>query len=279
MGCCGGKEVDVYDDREPIGKPKVVVSPASSENEKTRLLGSPNASPSRSLSTPSTMSPKPNLTPKGSFRVKTVERRNSNRKLPVTPGPSPVRRKSMGGIVVSGPPVEEKDKGASLADIDIDDELAKIDSELNEDGVEALNDEEDLDAIDAELQRLEEEEINQELARLEALDAEEGTKTRSDGKPETESDRKNRIARNFRVRVKALWDYNGSEEHDELSFKAGDIIYLIEKDEEGWWKGELNGIEGWFPHNYVQVQKRELKLASSIDPKIKSMQQVLVAQV
>uniref|UniRef100_A0A8C5KYX7 CD2-associated protein n=1 Tax=Jaculus jaculus TaxID=51337 RepID=A0A8C5KYX7_JACJA len=57
---------------------------------------------------------------------------------------------------------------------------------------------------------------------------------------------------------RTLFAYEGTNE-DELSFKEGEIIHLINKDtgEAGWWKGELNGREGVFPDNFA-VQISEL---------------------
>lgn len=47
-------------------------------------------------------------------------------------------------------------------------------------------------------------------------------------------------------RVRALYDYQASEP-TELSFNAGDIINVLQKDPSGWWQGELNGRVGAFP--------------------------------
>lgn len=52
-------------------------------------------------------------------------------------------------------------------------------------------------------------------------------------------------------RCQALFDYPGTNE-GELPFSAGDIITIIQKDDAGWWEGELNGVKGWIPANYVQ---------------------------
>lgn len=40
---------------------------------------------------------------------------------------------------------------------------------------------------------------------------------------------------------------------DELSFEADDIISVLGRDEPEWWRGELNGISGLFPSNYVRT--------------------------
>ncbi|KAM0753805.1 ras GEF [Meredithblackwellia eburnea MCA 4105] len=37
-----------------------------------------------------------------------------------------------------------------------------------------------------------------------------------------------------------------------LSFHAGQVIRTLNKDQSGWWDGELDGKRGWFPSNYVQ---------------------------
>jgi len=53
-------------------------------------------------------------------------------------------------------------------------------------------------------------------------------------------------------KFKACYDYI-TQEKDELSFKEGDIITLLEKYiDSDWWKGELNGKIGLFPINYTQ---------------------------
>lgn len=48
----------------------------------------------------------------------------------------------------------------------------------------------------------------------------------------------------------ALYPYKAQNE-DELSFEKGDVIVVLSKDEESWWRGELNGVSGVFPSNYV----------------------------
>jgi amphiphysin len=52
----------------------------------------------------------------------------------------------------------------------------------------------------------------------------------------------------------ALFDYNGLDDGD-LSFLAGDVITVVEKIDEGWWRGKASrGGEGVFPSNFVKEQ-------------------------
>lgn len=46
-----------------------------------------------------------------------------------------------------------------------------------------------------------------------------------------------------------------AQNEDELSLKEGDLVTLLSKDgqDPGWWKGELNGVTGVFPDNFVTV--------------------------
>jgi len=54
--------------------------------------------------------------------------------------------------------------------------------------------------------------------------------------------------------VTALYDFAGQGEGD-LVFKEGDKIKVLKKTEstDDWWQGELKGVKGMFPANYVQV--------------------------
>jgi len=57
-------------------------------------------------------------------------------------------------------------------------------------------------------------------------------------------------AKGFKAR--ALYDYTGTHDY-ELSFCAGDIITVTQEDAStGWWTGDLNGVVGPFPGNYVE---------------------------
>jgi son of sevenless-like protein len=39
-----------------------------------------------------------------------------------------------------------------------------------------------------------------------------------------------------------------------LSFRAGQVIRVLNRDTSGWWDGELEGRRGWFPSNYVNAE-------------------------
>jgi len=84
----------------------------------------------------------------------------------------------------------------------------------------------------------------------------------------------------FKRRAIALWDFAGDEEYEQIAFKAGDEIVVLEEDEEsGWWWGELDGKEGYFPVNYTEVRKPDIKVnQDTVDPKIKALQASLVSQ-
>ncbi|EMD39549.1 hypothetical protein CERSUDRAFT_92047 [Gelatoporia subvermispora B] len=36
-----------------------------------------------------------------------------------------------------------------------------------------------------------------------------------------------------------------------LAFNAGQVIHVLNRDQSGWWDGEVDGRRGWFPSNYV----------------------------
>ncbi|KAM9447912.1 abl interactor 2a isoform 6-T10 [Salvelinus alpinus] len=52
-------------------------------------------------------------------------------------------------------------------------------------------------------------------------------------------------------KVVAIYDYAADKE-DELSFNEGCIIYVIKKNDDGWYEGNMNDTSGLFPGNYVE---------------------------
>ncbi|KAJ3262508.1 Intersectin 1 (SH3 domain protein) [Boothiomyces macroporosus] len=53
------------------------------------------------------------------------------------------------------------------------------------------------------------------------------------------------------IKVKALYDFTSSTP-GELSFKAGDVLNVVQSNDVDWWDGEINGMSGAFPANYVE---------------------------
>ncbi|XP_068566263.1 abl interactor 1a isoform X7 [Cebidichthys violaceus] len=52
-------------------------------------------------------------------------------------------------------------------------------------------------------------------------------------------------------KVVAIYDYSRDKD-DELSFMEGAIIYVIKKNDDGWFEGVSGGVTGLFPGNYVE---------------------------
>uniref|UniRef100_A0AAR2JIZ3 Abl interactor 2 n=1 Tax=Pygocentrus nattereri TaxID=42514 RepID=A0AAR2JIZ3_PYGNA len=57
--------------------------------------------------------------------------------------------------------------------------------------------------------------------------------------------------RTYLEKVVAIYDYTQDKE-DELTFQEGAIIYVIKKNDDGWYEGVMNGTTGLFPGNYVE---------------------------
>jgi len=60
------------------------------------------------------------------------------------------------------------------------------------------------------------------------------------------------VPKNFIERVTAIYDYSADKE-DELTFSEGSTIYVLKKNDDGWWEGVMNGVTGLFPGNYVEA--------------------------
>ncbi|KAE8595944.1 hypothetical protein XENTR_v10015919 [Xenopus tropicalis] len=58
--------------------------------------------------------------------------------------------------------------------------------------------------------------------------------------------------KSYLEKVVAIYDYSKDKE-DELSFMEGAIIYVIKKNDDGWYEGVSNGVTGLFPGNYVET--------------------------
>ncbi|XP_027140386.1 intersectin-2a isoform X3 [Larimichthys crocea] len=52
--------------------------------------------------------------------------------------------------------------------------------------------------------------------------------------------------------VIAMYDYTAAN-RDELSFSKGQLISILDKTNPDWWKGDVNGVTGLLPTNYVKM--------------------------
>ncbi|TRY58429.1 hypothetical protein DNTS_002057 [Danionella cerebrum] len=53
------------------------------------------------------------------------------------------------------------------------------------------------------------------------------------------------------TQVHALYNFS-AEDSDELSFEAGDVIVVLDQNDQLWWRGSLRGRTGLFPVNYTR---------------------------
>lgn len=83
-------------------------------------------------------------------------------------------------------------------------------------------------------------------------------------------------------RVRALFDFVASDP-DELTFRKGDIIAVLESVYKDWWKGLLRGQTGIFPLNYVEKLadptqeeiQREAQMEAEVFAEIKNVEKLL----
>lgn len=61
-----------------------------------------------------------------------------------------------------------------------------------------------------------------------------------------------------------------SQQPDELSLTKGTNVSVLEKSDDGWWKGQLDGKIGWFPSNYVIEQSQNETDSSHNNTKLNS---------
>uniref|UniRef100_A0A0N5CDC4 Cytoplasmic protein NCK1 n=1 Tax=Strongyloides papillosus TaxID=174720 RepID=A0A0N5CDC4_STREA len=52
----------------------------------------------------------------------------------------------------------------------------------------------------------------------------------------------------------ALYPYEPQRD-DELKLNKNDFVEILEKSQDGWWKGRCGNLIGWFPSNYIEEQQ------------------------
>ena len=63
----------------------------------------------------------------------------------------------------------------------------------------------------------------------------------------------------YLVLAKVMFDYHANED-DELSLRRGENVEVLAQSHKGWWTGSLNGKEGFFPSNYVKLEKNPISI-------------------
>ncbi len=51
----------------------------------------------------------------------------------------------------------------------------------------------------------------------------------------------------------AVWDRVAIGSTDELSFRAGDVIEILDMTDDVWWHGSVGESSGWFLASFVRV--------------------------
>lgn len=54
-----------------------------------------------------------------------------------------------------------------------------------------------------------------------------------------------------------VWDREPSDE-DELSFRVGDVIEILDMTDDVWWQGSVVDSTGWFPSSFVRVSTNSM---------------------
>lgn len=116
--------------------------------------------------------------------------------------------------------------------------------------------------------------LREEAKRAQEAEQEKEQAETQQGEGEEES-KENTLG--YTLLMKADYDFAARSKR-EMSFKKGDVITVLEKDDSGWWRGKLaNGTTGLFPSNYtttLEIQpKLRMKLSSKVSSRVLALQQ------
>ncbi|KAJ1540589.1 hypothetical protein HK096_010817, partial [Nowakowskiella sp. JEL0078] len=77
-----------------------------------------------------------------------------------------------------------------------------------------------------------------------------------------------KISSQTRIYAKALYDFPGTGEPDELTLEEEDVVELFSSEaNNGWLWGEYNGVNGCFPYSYVRILTPEEAIAEGLSDK------------
>lgn len=71
------------------------------------------------------------------------------------------------------------------------------------------------------------------------------------------------------ILAEAVWDHVAMET-EELAFRAGDVIEVLDTLDKDWWWGAKGQTTGWFPSAFVRVCRKIFEIARIMDSISKS---------